>query len=467
MLKRLAITLLICALAACSGVPRPDLKRLYSPSPDLRALHEDGVEDQFQNPVVFIHGVFGARLRRKETGQEVWPGSFARILFHDYEEVSLPIDPETLLPADSDLEAYAITDEAIGRDFYGQIMRTLEQVGGYVHTKPGIRAAHNERRYYVFVYDWRQDNVQTARKLDRFIEQIRADYADQKLKVDIVAHSMGGLVARYYIRYGTADVLDDNEFPINHHGASRVRKVILLGTPNLGSVSAVQEFLLGFKVGLRRIPPETLATMPSAFQLFPHPIYSYMIKSDGEELDRDLFDAHTWYRFQWSIFDPSVQERIVSKFPTRQAGEAYLNVLQRYFEKHIERARRFVWSLTVSMDETPVRLVVFGGDCEMTPARILVEEIDGESVVRLQPDKVAKRLPGVDYEQLMLEPGDGRVTKPSLLARHALNPAIPRHKYSFFPLDYSFFLCESHDKLTGNVSFQNNLLNILLTRDGS
>jgi len=26
-------------------------------------------------------------------------------------------------------------------------------------------------------------------------------------------------------------------------------------------------------------------------------------------------------------------------------------------------------------------------------------------------------------------------------------------------------LCESHDSLTGNISFQNNLLNILLTRD--
>ena len=74
-------------------------------------------------------------------------------------------------------------------------------------------------------------------------------------------------------------------------------------------------------------------------------------------------------------------------------------------------------------------------------------------------------LPGIDYEELMLEPGDGRVTKPSLFAREALDPTVPRHRYSFFPMDHSILLCESHDSLTGNISFQNNLLNILLTRD--
>jgi len=68
------------------------------------------------------------------------------------------------------------------------------------------------------------------------------------------------------------------------------------------------------------------------------------------------------------------------------------------------------------------------------------------------------------YENLMLEPGDGRVTKPSLFAREALDPAVPRHRYSFFPMDHSILLCESHNSLTGNISFQNNLLNILRMR---
>ena len=86
-------------------------------------------------------------------------------------------------------------------------------------------------------------------------------------------------------------------------------------------------------------------------------------------------------------------------------------------------------------------------------------------MVRLFPDEIEKPLPGVDYDVLMLEPGDGRVTKPSLFARDALDPTIPRHRYSHFPLDYAMMLCESHDTLTGNIHFQDNLLNVLLTND--
>ena len=74
-------------------------------------------------------------------------------------------------------------------------------------------------------------------------------------------------------------------------------------------------------------------------------------------------------------------------------------------------------------------------------------------------------LPGVDYDRLMLEPGDGTVTKASLLARDVLDPSRQRHAYSHFPHDYAFFLCVAHDQLTGNTSFQDNLLHALLSID--
>ena len=67
----------------------------------------------------------------------------------------------------------------------------------------------------------------------------------------------------------------------------------------------------------------------------------------------------------------------------------------------------------------------------------------------------------------MLEPGDGTVTKASLLARTDLDPTIARHKYSYFPLKYSMFLCEKHSRLTGNINFQDNLMHTLLSADES
>ena len=51
------------------------------------------------------------------------------------------------------------------------------------------------------------------------------------------------------------------------------------------------------------------------------------------------------------------------------------------------------------------------------------------------------------------------------LARNVLNPAVPRHRFIHFPARSAFFLCEHHDRLTGNVNFQDNLLHLLLSID--
>jgi pimeloyl-ACP methyl ester carboxylesterase len=440
-----ALTLVACAAA------RPDLRRLY----------EFGMPAAGQPPVIVIPGILGSRLRDAATGEELWPGSLGSLVFGAKTHLALPFDPQSLQPA-SEARPDGLFEAVLGSDFYGAILRTLEQSGGYRRAHPGEQADPRRRRYYVFAYDWRQDNVRTAAKLDAFIEQVRRDYGDPQLKVDIVAHSMGGLVTRYFLRYGAQDVLPElhrDDFRVPDTGAGKVRTAILLGTPNLGSARSLHGFIEGAAVGLRRIPTEVLATMPSAFQLFPHPINDWLLDIRGEPLDRDLFDVEIWRRFQWSVFSPEA----IARLRARGADPA---TLQRLFEANLERARRFVWSLSVQPErDAGVRIVVFGGDCSLTPARLLVEELRDESVVRLYPDDIEHALPGIDYGRLMLEPGDSQVTKPSLLAREKLDPTAERHRWLFFPLAYSFFLCEAHQKLTGNISFQDNLLNVLLSRE--
>jgi hypothetical protein len=451
----LGLALVALLLGACSSEPvRPDLRRLYATS----------VVGSRQPPVIVIPGVLGSRLRDRETGIEIWPGGLRKLAFSSYRDLALAIDPETLSPRDDGIEPYAIFDSAAGNDFYGAILRTLAEAGGYREGRAG-EVPTQRAQYYVFLYDWRRDNIESVRALDALIEQIRRDYDDSTLRVDIVAHSNGGLIARYFSRYGTADVLDGNDFPVTQDGARKIHRLILLGTPNFGSVSAVTGFIAGTKVGFRRVPPEVLATMPTAYQLFPHALNDWLLGANGEPLARDVFDTEVWRRFEWSIFDPVVRARILSRFDDVAAGEANLVLRERFFEKSIERARRFTWALTVAEPKRGVRPIVLGGDCELTPARLVIEEADGDSVLRLWPSQIAKPVVGVDYDRLMLEPGDGTVTKASLLAREALDPMQPRHPWSHFPLDYAFFLCERHDRLTGNVSFQDNLLHALLSVD--
>jgi hypothetical protein len=228
--------------------------------------------------------------------------------------------------------------------------------------------------------------------------------------------------------------------------------------------------LAGHRVAWQAIPAEALATMPSVYELLPHPVTNWIVDTKGQALERDLFFVGTWISYRWSVFDPAVERRIAAQFPNRAQGEQQVSLLHDYFAKRIERARRFVWSLTYNASQNaPVRLVVFGGDCTLTPARVVEERESASSpehpVIRLLPNAVKARAPGIDYSRLMLEPGDGEVTKPSLLARQSLDPTVSRSDDVFFPLAYAFFLCVDHEHLTGNISFQDNLLNVLMERE--
>jgi pimeloyl-ACP methyl ester carboxylesterase len=455
----------VVAVAAFGGA-----QRWRSRAPDLRRLYASGMERVRVPPVIIIPGILGSRLRERNSGHEIWPGSIYNVLL-SAQSLALNIDPRTLEPRADDVEAYDLFRGLLGSDFYGAIIATLESEGGYVRGQPGQAADVGTRRYYVFPYDWRQDNVVTARKLDALIDQIRRDYRDPKLKVDIVAHSMGGLITRYYIQYGATDVLNGNDFSANFAGADKIRTAILLGTPNLGSMSVLHSLLVGHPVGWQAIPTEVLATMPSVYELLPHPVTNWIVDIKGQPLERDLFFVGTWISYQWSVFDPAVEKRVRARYSSATEGQEKLSLLHDYFTKRIERARRFVWSLTYNAAQNaPVRLVVFGGDCTLTPARLVVERepdsaAGGHAVVRLLPNAIRTPAPGIDYSRLMLEPGDGEVTKPSLLARQSLDPTVSRSDDVFFPLAYAFFLCVDHAHLTGNINFQDNLLNVLLERE--
>lgn len=438
---------------------------LVQPTPDLQRLYATARENVDQPPVIIIPGLMGSKLASPERG-EIWIGSVWNLAFSSYRAAALDIDPETLLPDPGEVRATGITGKFAGRNFYQPIIDTLEDVGGFRRAEAGVPVDSTGRYYYVYAYDWRLDNVQSARGLSRLIEQIRQDHDDPDMKVDIIAHSMGGMIARYYLRYGTEDVTEENTFPVNYHGADRVRRIVILGTPNMGSVRSLQAFISGRRIGLRVIPPEVMLTFPSFYQLFPHPLTDWLIDISGRSFNIDPFDISTWKRFNWGLFDDERRGKIVERFDDPEAGMRHLELLEQYFEKHIERGRRFMWSLTVNMERQPWQLVVFGGDCNLTTARGVVEPIDGRFALRMQPEEIAKPVAGIEYESLMLEPGDSLVTKTSLLARQTLDPFVPRHRWSDFPLDYPLFLCEDHSQLTNNAFFQNNLLHFLLSRDG-
>ena len=452
-LARLLALLSLLLLVAC--VPtRPNLGLLYGSEDD----------DPAQPPVIIIHGLTGSTLVDAETGKQFWPGSLGTLAFSDYRHLA------QMSTEDREGEGLVAGDlmyDVAGVDFYGELLQTLTKAGRMVRSVPGEPVGNQRRRFYVLAYDWRKDNLVAVRKLHAMIEQVRRDYGDPQLRVDIIAHSNGGLITNYYLRYGPHDLPAEGPFTPWHEGDQRIRRVVMLGTPALGAVTSLERLVYGTRVGLRMIPEEVMATFVTPFEALPHPRTRPIIDEDGKPLAIDLYDVRTWRERRWGVFSPVVAGRIRESMPTPEAGERALADVQAVFARNLARGARMQAALSAPLPPLPrVEISTFGGDCEVTPGRaVLVSDANGGRLV-FRPGQ----LPGgrnhrkLDFARLMLEPGDGLVTRSSQTARRPPGVDPVRDDFHMLPVRASFFLCESHGRLTHNLHFQDNLLYFLLSR---
>jgi pimeloyl-ACP methyl ester carboxylesterase len=182
--------------------------------------------------VIVIPGITGSELLDGR-GERVWP---PRIF-------SLMSDFESLRCDQEGKPWRALTAGEPVHDYYETMAERLREAGYDVHS---------------FGYDWRLSNAILADRLAALIDKTQRD------RVDIVAHSMGGLLAAYYI---------------SQHGGGRVRRLVTLGTPYLGTPGAVKTLELGDFVDnavgyfLRNEFVAIFKNNASWYQLLPSPDY--------------------------------------------------------------------------------------------------------------------------------------------------------------------------------------------------
>lgn len=223
--------------------------------------------------IVILPGITGSVLRKD--GRDIWGFSrtaltdavFARTEYLDSLKLQGPDDP-TLDDLGDGVEATVLIQDAM------LVPGLFKLFSGYTGLSRMIRhrfevegmglASKDPGNLFEVPYDWRRDNRVSARKLGRLIDERLALWRrhtfDDDSKVIILAHSMGGLVARYYL-----EVLD---------GWRNCLALVTFGTPFRGSVNALNSLANGYKQAFVNLT-DCLRSYDSVYQLLPtYPVVS-------------------------------------------------------------------------------------------------------------------------------------------------------------------------------------------------
>ncbi|NTV51585.1 MAG: hypothetical protein HGA76_01025 [Candidatus Firestonebacteria bacterium] len=116
-----------------------------------------------------------------------------------------------------------------------------------------------------FAYDWRADLLEQVKQLHKFILALRRQGHQN---FHLIAHSMGGVIAAYWLKYG--DRPFSGQTP-GWEGLRMVDKVVFAGVPFQGTSQAMWYALQGDPVGWNRhiLAPAVVSTFPSSYQMFP------------------------------------------------------------------------------------------------------------------------------------------------------------------------------------------------------
>jgi pimeloyl-ACP methyl ester carboxylesterase len=235
--------------------------------------------------VVVLPGIMGSSLRRGD--RDVWslsPGSLARALVtlgRDVRALALPAGIGDAEPDDPPDRAVVPTGLIGGLhvipgvwspiDGYGTLLGQLRDERFHlVEADP-----HDPDRLTNLVpypYDWRLSCRANARRLCRDIVPVLERWRSQPgfgdARLVIIAHSMGGLVARHFLE--------------REGGAELTRALVTVGTPHRGALNALDTLVNGLRKGVGPLAVDLTdfaRSLPSMYELLPQ--YDAIVRGDG------------------------------------------------------------------------------------------------------------------------------------------------------------------------------------------
>jgi len=442
-----------------------DLRHIYG-----RTAQSD---DRDRNPIIVIPGVLGSRLVDPQSGRVVW-GEFGGDGINPSTSggaqlIALPMSPGQPLVSLTDgvtpsgtLDALEI--RVLGIPFqinaYRDLLTALG-VGGYHDSQTKLsNIDYRDQNYssFQFAYDWRRDNVENAQSLHRFILEKKAYVESERrqrygnniepVRFDIVAHSMGGLVARYYLQYGDADLPADGSTPVaTWAGAQHVERLVLIATPNAGSLDTIANLIHGETLSrfLPHYQAAILGTMPALYQLLPRSRQNPVI-AEGDRRGIEIMDPQAWKLFRWGLLDPRQHHVLKELLPGVDDPNLRQQIAYDHVAKCLKRAQTFHAALDVtSQPPSGTTIHLIAGDANPTITQYRVDNRGALTVTAWQP-------------------GDGRVSRASALMDERYSTGVKWTPRLITPVKWSSvnFLAADHLGLTSDPGFTDNILYLLL-----
>jgi pimeloyl-ACP methyl ester carboxylesterase len=444
-----------------NAAAQPDLNRIYG-----RTVQGD---DRGRNPIIVIPGVLGSSLFDTQTRQVVWgqfgSGSIDPLSPWGARLIALPMGSgqklnsliDTIQPTGT-IDAFDV--RLLGIPFqikaYHDLLMTLG-VGGY-RDEQSASGTGNGYSSFQFAYDWRRDNVENAKRLHQFILEKKAYVEAQRknqygggadpVRFDIVAHSMGGLVARYYLEYGDADLPDDGSAPeVTWKGAENVERLIMIGTPNAGSLEALANLIQGETLSrfLPRYEAAILGTMPALYQLLPRSRQNPVVL-EANRKPLDIMDPNVWAQMRWGLADPRQQGIVAELLDQVPDPRERQQIAFDHLTKCLQRAQSF--HAAMDAPATPpsgTTIHLIAGDAHPTVAQFRVDNRGALTVTALQP-------------------GDSRVSRASALMDERYSSGVRWSPRLVSPIKWNSvnFFASDHLGLTSDPGFTDNILFLLL-----
>lgn len=461
-----AFILVALCLSGCATVSAPDLGGIYN-----RAARHQSPE---RNPVIVIPGMLGSQLAdRQGSGEIVW-GAFAggaaspasprgarqialpMRLGADLRELRDEVEPIKVL----DQFRMSILGTPIVLRVYVHLLGILG-VGGYQAEELASEIDYPDDHYtcFQFPYDWRRDLPENAQRLHEFILEKRRFVESQNLKrfgrsvalvkFDVVAHSAGGVLLRYYLRYGPADLPADGSVPVqNWAGAEQIERAILIAPPNAGLIEPFQGLIEGkrFHWLLPAYEPAIIGTMPAVYQLLPRARHGAVEVSESGRRDRaDPLSFDTWVQMGWGLADPRQEEVLRVLLPRIKDAAQRRQIALDHLRKCLDRAQQFQASIdqpAAAPEGLTLHLIV--ADADPTPAEVLF-------------DRKSRRL-----RVTRRGPGDGSVLRTSALMDERVGQHWQPRLLSPIRWTSVRLLFTSHLGMTRDPALTDNVLYLLL-----